>query len=217
MYLDTANIEEIKEALCTGLITGVTTNPSILKKGEKNREGQIADIVSLGIDDIFVQVVGLDSEEMYSDFLCLNSLGKKLGVKLGIKVPLTFEGLKAIKKIKDFDKSTRVLGTAIYTADQGILGALAGCDMLAPYVNRMENNSVNPFDEIEKMRLVIDDRDLDTTILAASFKNASQVVNVLVSGSHDATIPMDILKSMVNKDVAIKAVEVFNQHGLEKM
>lgn len=217
MYLDTANVEEIKVALETGVIKGVTTNPTILKKGEKSRKEQLIDIASIGIEDIFVQVVGVDSKEMYSDFLNLEKLGQEIGLKFGIKVPITFEGLKAIKSIKDHDKTVRILGTAIYTADQGIMGALAGCDMLAPYVNRMENNSVNPFDEIEKIRYVIDDKDLNTTILAASFKNSSQVVNALVSGAHDATIPMDILKSIVDKDVAIKAVEVFNQHGLEKM
>lgn len=217
MYLDTANVEEIKVALETGVIKGVTTNPTILKKGEKSRKEQLIDIASIGIEDIFVQVVGVDSKEMYFDFLNLEKLGQEIGLKFGIKVPITFEGLKAIKSIKDHDKTVRILGTAIYTADQGIMGALAGCDMLAPYVNRMENNSVNPFDEIEKIRYVIDDKDLNTTILAASFKNSSQVVNALVSGAHDATIPMDILKSIVDKDVAIKAVEVFNQHGLEKM
>lgn len=213
MYIDTADIEDIKRALKTGIIKGVTTNPTILKKGGKKRDIQIKDIVSLGIENIFVQVIGKNSIEMYEDYNNISKLGDTLGVKIGIKVPICLEGLEVISMIKKADPKVKILGTAIYSSDQGILAALAGCHFIAPYINRMQNNSTDPYREISKIRDFIEDRGLDTIILAASFKNTSQVVESLVSGAHTCTIPYEILTALANKDVAMKAIEVFNEDG----
>lgn len=211
MYIDTANLEEIKLSLETGLIKGVTTNPSILKKEERPREEQIKDIYKLGVDELFVQLVGDNAEEMFEDYLKIKDIEEKLNKKIMLKVPLILEGIKAIKKIKEIDKSRKILGTAIYSADQGIMGAISGCDYLAPYVNRMKNNSINPIDEILKMRTFIDARGLDTKILAASFKNTEQITESLINGSHTCTISYDLLVQMLDKDLALNAVTVFNR------
>lgn len=133
---------------------------------------------------------------------------------MGVKVPTTTDGLAVISKIKKEYPEVKVLATAIYSADQGILATIAGADLLAPYVNRMENNNVDPMDAISKMRVFIDDRNASTEILAASFKNTSQVVNALTSGSHTATIPYELLVQMTDKDVVTQAVEVFYQDGI---
>lgn len=213
MFIDTANLEEIKLALKTGTVKGVTTNPTILKKVGKKREEQISDILSLGIKRLYVQTLGETAEEMFSDYKILKSIGEKHNTKLGIKVPLSIEGLEAVARIKQDDRNVSILGTAIYSADQGIMGAIAGCDLLAPYVNRMQNNSIDSIAEISKMREFIDSRGLDTQILAASFKNSNQVVDSLVNGAHTCTIPYEIMVQMMNKDVAINAIRVFNQDG----
>lgn len=214
MYLDTANLKEIKKALKGGIIKGVTTNPTILLKEEKPREEQIKAIDELCNSLVFAQVVGRDYDEFMEDFLKLYELRKELKGDLGVKVPVTMDGLRAISEIKEKYPDVKVLATAIYSADQGILASMAGVDYLAPYVNRMENNNADAMEAIEKMRIFIDDRGLGTQILAASFKNTNQIVNALISGAHTATISYELLAQMADKDVALKAIDVFYQDGL---
>lgn len=213
MFIDTANINEIKEALDTGIIKGVTTNPTILKREGRQRTLQLDDILALGPGMIFVQTVGRDVEELYEDYLRLSEYGLSAGKKIGIKTPMSFIGLELVKRIKEHDSTVPVLGTAIYSADQGILSSIAGCDYLAPYVNRMKNCGNDPYLEIREMRTFIDDRGLDTKILAASFKEPSQVTDALVAGAHTCTVPLAILKGMMDKEAAIAAIEVFNCDG----
>lgn len=201
----------------TGIIKGVTTNPSILKKVGKHRDEQIFDIVGLGIDNLYVQVVGDTVEERFTDYMVIKNAGKNAGINIGIKIPLDMKGMEVISRIKGSDKETSILGTAIYSAEQGILGAIAGCDYLAPYVNRMQNNSIDPYNEISKIRAVIDDRNLNTQILAAGFKNAGQVVEAMLAGAHTCTIPYDVLVNMLNRDVVTKAIQVFNEDGKATM
>lgn len=214
MYLDTANINQIEKALKTGIIKGVTTNPTILLKEKTNREEQLKKIDKLGISIIFAQVVGVGYRSFKEDFIKLYELGKELEADLGVKIPATTDGLRLISEIKRDYKDVKVLATAIYSADQGILASLAGADLLAPYVNRMENNNVDSMDAIGNMRIFINDRGLDTKILAASFKNTNQVVKALISGAHTATIPYELLVQMADKDVVEEAVEAFYQDGI---
>lgn len=213
MYLDTANLKHIADAMETGILKGVTTNPTILHKEGKPRAEQLKAIDALGVPLLYVQLVGDTVEEMLDDYEELKGLEKELSCELGIKIPITYVGLKTIKKVKELEPERKILGTAVYSSDQVILGALAGCDCVAPYYNRMQNNATDPDREIEKMRLFIDDRGLETKILAASFKNSSQVVNALVSGAHTCTVDYGVFRQMVDKDVALKAVDVFNRDG----
>lgn len=214
MYLDTSNLEEIRKALETGVIKGITTNPTILLKEKKSRLEQIKAIDNLAESIVFVQLVGITKEELLEDFYKLYEIRKTLKGDLGVKVPVTTDGLFVISKIKKDYPEIKVLATAIYSADQGILATIAGADLLAPYVNRMENNNIDSLNSIEKIRIFIDDRSLNTQILAASFKNTNQVVNALISGAHTATIPYDILVQMTDKDLVKNAVEVFYQDGI---
>ncbi len=215
MYLDTANLDEIKEAMKTGVIAGITTNPTILKKEGKPRFEQIDSIMALNPPILFVQVIGDTTEELFEDFLKIDSYAKERNYSIGVKVPMSFMGLECVKKIKQANPEMVVLGTAIYSADQVILSALAGCDLVAPYVNRMYNNAIDAMGEINKMKTFIVDRGLDTEILAASFKNTNQVTEALMSGADTCTIPFDLFKQMIDKELAIGAIKVFNEHGRE--
>lgn len=217
MFLDTSNLEEIRASLKTGIFKGVTTNPTILLKENRSREEQIEAILHLGVEKLFVQVVGSTADELFEDYRRIKALNTKNSI--AYKVSMDLSGLEVVKRIKEDDKDAEILGTAIYSADQAILAAIAGCSSVAPYVNRMENNSIDPYEAIEKMRLFIDERDLDCMIVAASFKNTSQIVRALTSGAHTCTIPYDLFLQMINKDVAGSAIEVFNAHGhaLEEM
>lgn len=213
MYLDTANLTEIREALKTGVFQGVTTNPTILLKEKTERMKQIRGILDLEVSKLYVQVLGDSADALVEDYRRVKAMNGENTI--AYKVSMDVHGLEAVKRIKEEDPDAEILGTAIYSADQAILGALAGCDSVAPYVNRMENNGVNPFEAIEKMRMFFDDRGLPCTIVAASFKNTNQIVGALTSGAHTATIPYDLFLQMINKDVAGKAIKVFNQHGEE--
>lgn len=211
MFLDTANIEQIKKCIKTGVIQGVTTNPTILLKEKTERFEQIKKILDTDIKLLFVQIVGKTADELYSDYEKVS--GIKTDKIIAYKVPIDFAGLETIKKIKKNNPDTLVLGTAVYSADQGILGGLAGCDYVAPYVNRMSNNNIDPFEVISTMRTFYEDRNIDCKILAASFKNINQILNSFKAGAYTCTVPADLFMQMVNKELAGSAIKVFNEHA----
>lgn len=209
MYLDTANLTEIEAGMKCGVFHGVTTNPTILLKEGKPRKEQALEILKLDVPFLYIQVIGRTLVERFEDCKIILDFGERVGVK----IPMDALGLELVTKVKKEFPTRKILGTAIYSADQGILGAFAGCDCLAPYVNRMSNNDIDPFQSIATMRKIIEDRQLPTKILAASFKNSSQVTQALACGSHTATIPYDIFDQMINKSLGRDAIEVFNQDG----
>ncbi len=211
MFLDTANLHDINECMKTGVFRGVTTNPTILLSEKRNRKEQIEAILKTETKILFVQLIGSTVDELMKDYLMLKEM--KSEKIIGYKISMDFIGLQVVSKIKATDKDALLLGTAIYSADQGILAALAGCDWVAPYVNRMMNNHIDPYDAIIKMRLFFDDRDLNCKILSASFKNTTQILNALEAGSHSVTVPPELFYKMIGKELAENAIRVFNQHG----
>lgn len=213
MFLDTASIDEINEKLPLGIFKGVTTNPTLLLKENKERFSHINTLLASDIELLFVQVVGETIEELKKDYITIRNI--ETYKKIIIKVPMNTTGLEFVKITKQSYPEQLILGTAIYSSDQGILSAIAGCDYLAPYVNRMSNNNLDPYRSITQMRKFIDDRQLTTKIMAASFKNANQVVDSLTAGAHTATIPAEIIDQMMNKELALNAIKVFNGHGQE--
>ena len=216
MFLDTASLNDINECMKTGVFQGVTTNPTILLKEKKNRREQLESILATKAKILFIQLIGATVDELMEDYHQLKEI--KTDKVIGFKVSMNFVGLEVVSKIKAEDQKALLLGTAIYSADQGILAALAGCDWVAPYVNRMMNNHIDPFDAIAKMRLFYDDRDLGCKILAASFKNTTQILQALEAGAHSVTVPPELFHQMIGKELAENAISVFNQHGhdLEK-
>lgn len=213
MFLDSVNVKEIQEGLQLGFIKGVTSNPTLLLREGEARLQQIEKILATQTSLLFVQLVGDTVEELVLDYQKIK--GIKTDKNIAIKVPLSFTGLTFIDQIKKENPEQIILGTGIYSADQGIMGSLAGCDYIAPYVNRMENNNIDPSHAIYQMRTFIDDRGLSTKIMGASFKNTNQVIEALVAGAHTVTVPMDILKALTDKQLATSAIKVFNDHGRE--
>ena len=211
MYIDSNDIKAIGSFLKSGFLKGVTTNPTILSTGSGSRFKQLQDLLALEPTELFVQLLGKTSEEMFADYEAIKTFDANH--RLSIKIPVTQAGLETIKKVKEDDPERAILGTLIYSADQGILAAAAGCDYLAPYVNRMLNNAIDPFKAIRSMRTFIDARGYKTKIMAASFKNSQQVIDSLESGAHTATIPPDVLNNMMNKDLALQALQVFEADG----
>ncbi|AEB30101.1 translaldolase [Carnobacterium sp. 17-4] len=213
MFLDTASIDEINEKLPLGIFKGVTTNPTLLLKENKERFSHLNTLLASDVELLFVQVIGETVEELKKDYTIIQNI--QTDKEIVIKVPMDTIGLEFVKITKQNYSEQLILGTAIYSSDQGILSAVVGCDYLAPYVNRMSNNNLDPYRSITQMRKFIDNRQLPTKIMAASFKNANQVVDALIAGAHTATIPTDIVDQMMNKELAINAIKIFNSHGKE--
>lgn len=205
--LDTANIEEIKHLNDCLPLSGVTTNPSIIKKEGKidffHHMKEIRKIIGFN-KTLHVQVVATDYEGMVKD---AEAILENIDEEIYIKIPVTKEGLKAIRELKS--RNVNVTATAIYTKAQAYLAIASGADYIAPYYNRMEKLDIDPKDNIRSMANLIKQYDSQTRILAASFKNIGQVNTAFEIGAQAATISADILEESLSIPSVIKAVNDF--------
>lgn len=207
LIIDSADIAKIKELNELVTVSGVTTNPSIICKSGRPSEDVIADLVEILNEDqkIFIQAVATDCAGIVEEAKYIHSLRSK---NMFVKIPVTHEGLKAIKECKKL--GINVLATTIYTAEQGFLAAQNGADYLAPYVNRMDNfgdGVGNVIDLIEMLEI----NDMPTKIVAASFKNTRQVHDLIVAGIHAVTVPIDVAFNMINHPATDNSVDGFTQ------
>lgn len=204
---DTANIELIKKYNEIFPITGVTSNPSIIKKEGKidffNHFREIREII--GMDKtLHMQVVAKNCEGMLRD---AEAILKNVDEKVCIKIPVTEEGLKAIRILKS--RGVSITATAIYTKVQGLLAMEAGADFIAPYFNRMENMDIDPREVIKTFAEMIDKYGYSTKILAASFKNIGQVNDAFACGAQTATLAPELLHDAFKMPAIQKAIDDF--------
>ena len=206
--LDTANLDAIRYYTDIFPIAGVTSNPSIVKKeGKIDFFAHMNEIRSIiGMDKtLHIQVTALDTDGILRD---ADTILKKVDDQVCIKVPVTLEGLKAIKALKK--QGVNGTATAIYGKQQGFLAMEAGADYIAPYFNRMENMGVDPDDVISSFAEMIALYDYKTQILGASFKNAGQVDRAFLAGAQTATLDPSILSVTLKQPYILKAVEDFD-------
>lgn len=204
---DTANIKAIKEFSEIFPITGVTSNPSIIKAEGKidffNHFREIRKII--GMDKtLHIQVIAEDCEGIIKE---AKVILKNVDDKVCIKIPVTEQGLKAIRILKA--EGVSVTATAIYTKIQGILAIEAGADFIAPYFNRMENMDINPREAITTLAALIEKYNYPTKILAASFKNIGQVNDAFACGAQTATVSPALLHDALKMPAIQKAVDDF--------
>lgn len=206
-YLDTADIEQVARFNNCLPLAGVTTNPTILaKSGVGVTELLPALAKILGEKARFhVQVVSSSVEAMLAEARLIDALPYDMVVK----VPATEIGLAAIRQIKA--EGMMVLATAIYSAQQGFLAALAGADYLAPYVNRIEAMGQDGVGGVADLQLLLDKHQLKSQILAASFKNTQQAMSVMKLGVGAITLPIDVIEQMFSHPAVEPAVEQFSQ------
>ena len=205
LILDTANIEDIKDLHTHLCLDGVTTNPSIISKEGKDFENIIKEIDEIVGKDtpIHAQVISTKFEDMMEEALYI----RKLREKMYVKIPVTKEGLRAIKELKK--QNIKITATAIFTAHQGFLAAKAGADYVAPYVNRIDNISGDGVNVVKDLVNIINSYNLNTKVVAASFKNAQQVLDLMKVGVHSATIPADICRTMMAHPLTDWSVDKF--------
>ena len=205
--LDSANLETIKRFVEYFPITGITSNPSIVKKEGKidffAHMNKIRSIIGQN-RTLHIQVTATDVEGMLRD---ADSILSKVDNQVYIKVPVTIEGLKVMKILKA--RGNNVTATAIYSKAQGFLALEAGADYMAPYYNRMENLEINPEDVIASFAKMISEYGYSTKIVAASFKNIGQVNKAFLAGSQTATVAPDVLEGAFAMPSIQKAVDDF--------
>jgi TalC/MipB family fructose-6-phosphate aldolase len=206
--LDTADVTEIKKLNELLTVAGVTTNPTIITKSKKSFQDTVKEIIEV-LDEnqtFFVQAISTTCEEIVEEAKYICSLREK---NTYVKIPVTHEGLKAIKECKKLGLG--VLATAIYTADQAFMAAMNGADYLAPYVNRMENYG-DGIKEVKELIEMLKVNGLSSKVVAASFKNKKQVHDLIVAGIQAVTVPVDVAYSMINHPGTEIAVGEFTEN-----
>ena len=206
--IDTVNLEEIKEAVEYLPIVGVTSNPSIVKKTNPQdffkHMKEIRKIIGQE-RSLHIQVISKDCDTIIKE---AHRILKEVDDKVYIKVPVSYEGIKAIKLLKE--EGINVTATAVYDLMQAYMALTAGADYIAPYVNRIGNLGADPMELINELsnRIIMDN--YDTKIVAASFKGVEQIKNALNNGAQAITAPVDILKQIFKNPNIEKAVDDFN-------
>jgi len=206
LYLDTADAQQVAQLNESLPVFGVTTNPSILAKAKLgvNQALPLLNKALNGQARFHVQVVSLTADEMLAEAIKLDALPYDIVVK----VPATAIGLAAIKKMKA--ANITVLATAIYSVQQGFFAALCGADYLAPYVNRIDAMGANGIAVVADLQNLINQQNLTTKLLPASFKNTQQVLDILQLGVASITLPVDIAQQMMTHPAVQPAVDQFS-------
>ena len=204
-FLDTANIDEIREANATGLLDGVTTNPSLIKKAGREFFEVIAEIADEVDGPVSAETVALDHETMLQEGLKCAAIAKNIAVK----VPLTIEGLKTCRALRDKDIMVNV--TLCFSANQALLAAKAGASFISPFVGRHDDNGFNGMELIEDIRVIYDNYDFDTEILVASVRHPVHVLESARIGADVATFPIDVMRKLANHPLTDKGLAAFTK------
>ena len=202
LFLDTADVKSVKARLSTGLISGITTNPTLIFKSGKHPQTVYQELIKLGIDDISMEVMGDSEEELFK-----NAMGhvKSYAEKATIKLPCTIDGLKACKRLSTVNVRTNV--TLIFSPAQAILASLAGATYISPFIGRMDDNS------LDGMKLINDIKNTGVTaqILAASIRDPQSVGTAFALGADICTVPASVFDRMYNHVLTDKGLEQFER------
>ena len=203
--MDTAEIDDIIELNSLGIVDGVTTNPSLILKSNR----QIIDVIK-AISDIVdgpvsAEVVSSKAEDMIAEGLEL----LKIGTNITVKVPLTWEGLKACKRLSNEGAMVNV--TLCFTVNQAILAAKAGASFISPFVGRLDDINLDGMGLISDIRQVYDNYDFSTEILVASIRSANHVAESALIGADIVTIPPKVIRALINHPLTESGLEAFDQ------
>ncbi|WP_310621675.1 fructose-6-phosphate aldolase [Flexibacterium corallicola] len=202
-FVDTADTAEIKELAATGLLDGVTTNPSLILKSGRPMKEVIAEICDIVEGPVSAEVVAMEAEAMLTEAKELTAIADNICVKL----PLTLDGLKACRTLADKGVKTNV--TLCFSANQALLAAKAGATYISPFIGRLDDIHVDGLDLISDIRQIYDNFLFDTEILAASIRTANHVKDCALLGADVATIPPSTLKSLIKHPLTDKGLETF--------
>jgi transaldolase len=202
-FVDTADVNEIRELNDLGLIDGVTTNPSlILKSG-----GKIAEVTKQICDIVAGPVSSEVTATEYSEMMAQAKVLARIADNICIKVPLTLDGLKACKAIRSDGRLVNV--TLCFSANQALLAAKAGASFISPFVGRIDDIGIDGMELISEIRTIYDNYDFPTEILVASVRTVNHVKQAALIGADVATVPAAVLKALVKHPLTDKGLESF--------
>ena len=202
-FVDTANTDDISELAATGLIDGVTTNPSLIAKAGRPFTDVIKEICDLVEGPVSAEVVATEYDGMITEGRKLAAIAENVAVKL----PLTWDGLKACKTLTG--EGTMVNVTLCFSANQALLAAKAGATFISPFIGRLDDVNIDGMDLIREMRIIYDNYGFETEILAASIRTANHVRECALVGADVATVPPAVLKGLVKHPLTDKGLEQF--------
>jgi transaldolase len=204
IFLDTADIEEIRIAARWGVLDGVTTNPSLFAKTSgKTYDEVLVEICGITSGPVSAEVVAEDVEGMLTE----GRHFAKLAPNIVVKVPMSEEGLEAIYRFAEEGIKTNC--TLIFTANQGLLAAKAGASLLSPFVGRLDDINQDGMDVIRELVTIVEVHDLDTEVLAASIRHPRHMTEAAMLGAHICTTPFKVLQQMVHHPLTDKGIKTF--------
>jgi transaldolase len=203
-FIDTANLNEIREAAAMGILDGVTTNPSLMaKEGKPNNKETIREICDVVGGPVSVEVVALDAETMAKEGREYADWHKHVVVKL----PTTREGVKACKKLSD--QGIKINMTLCFSPNQALIVAKAGATYVSPFIGRLDDISQNGMEVIKQILTIYKNYGYETQVLAASIRHPMHVVEAAMAGAHVSTIPFKVLDMMFNHPLTDKGLAAF--------
>ena len=202
-FIDTANLEEIKEAADLGLLDGVTTNPSLLAKESGDPVEIFKEICKIVDGPVSAEVTALDHDGMVREAESL----RKIADNIVIKIPMTLEGLKALKTLSQAGVETNC--TLIFNATQALMAAKAGATYASPFVGRLDDISADGMHLIEQICTIYRNYDLATQVLVASIRLPQQVTQAALLGAHVSTIPPNVMRQLASHPLTDSGLEKF--------
>lgn len=203
LFIDTANLDEIKEAASWRVVSGVTTNPSLIAKEGRDLKEVITEITSLVDGPISAEVNEGKAEDMIAQALELAKIHKNIVIKL----PMTMEGIKACKALTDKGIKTNV--TLIFSVHQALIACEAGATYISPFMGRMDDIGLDSTKLIEDISQLILNYRYDTQIIAASIRNVSHIETAALAGADIATIPFKVMAKMVEHPLTTAGLKIF--------
>lgn len=203
LFIDTANTAEIKNAAEMGILSGVTTNPSLIAKEGRDFVEVIKEITKIVDGPISAEVVSLDADGMVEEGIPLAALHENII----IKVPMTAEGLKAVYRFAKRGIRTNV--TLIFSANQALLAARAGASFVSPFIGRLDDISFDGVELIQDISTIFDIHGIDSEIIAASIRHPIHVTQAAKAGAHIATCPYSVLDKMIKHPLTDQGIERF--------
>lgn len=202
-FIDTAEINEIKEWADSGFLDGVTTNPSLIKKSGRDMMEVIAEICSVVDSPVSAEVAALEHEMMLKEAMVLKDIARNVVVKL----PTTLDGLKTCRKLADIGVKTNL--TLCFSANQALLAAKAGATYISPFIGRLDDINLDGMNLIRDIRNIYTGYQFSTQILAASIRQVNHVSDAALAGADVATIPASTLSKLVHHPLTDKGLEAF--------
>lgn len=203
IFIDTANVNEIREANDMGVICGVTTNPSLIVKEGRDFKEVIKEITEIVDGPISAEVISLEATKMVEEAIPLTEIHKNIVIKL----PMTIEGLKACKKLTEMGVKTNV--TLIFSASQALLAARAGATYVSPFLGRLDDVGSDSVTLIAEIAEIFQNHGLNTEIIAASIRNPWHAKEAALAGAHIGTIPYSTIIAMTKHELTDKGIERF--------